>query len=118
MNKQNLAIIDELIAPDYVDHTNPIGSPKDVKQFYTMLFKGFPDFCRTIENITAEEDKVWIRTTATGTHTGEFRGLIPTGKKITVRSASIFRIANGKIVESWSVNDFLDFYKQLGLGVF
>ncbi|UCH32117.1 MAG: ester cyclase [Candidatus Bathyarchaeota archaeon] len=118
VNKRNLAMIDELIAPDYVDHTNPIGSPEDVKQFYTAIFEGFPDFRRTIEDILAEGDKVWIRTTVTGTHTGQFRGLAPTGKKIIIRTATIFRIVDGKIVESWSVNDFSDFYEQLGLGVF
>jgi predicted ester cyclase len=50
-----------------------------------------------------------------GTHKGEFRGLAPTGKKITVTYVGIHRIANGKVVERWSVYDMLDFYKQLGV---
>jgi len=65
-----------------------------------MIFKSFPDFHRTIEDIIAEGDKVWIRIKMTGTHKGDFRGLAPTGKKITVRTANTYRIVNGKIVES------------------
>ena len=83
-----------------------------------MFYKGFPDLHTTIEDIIAEGDKVWIRVKATGTHTGEFLGLTPTGKKITITSVDIFRIVDGKIVQGWTVNDFLDFYKQLGLGIF
>jgi predicted ester cyclase len=118
VNKQNLGIFDELLAPDYVDHTNPIRGPEDVKRFYNMIFKSFPDFHRTIEDISAEGDRVWIRVKVTATHKGEFRGLAPTGKKITVRTASTYRIFNGKIVESWAVNDFSDFKNKLGVGVF
>jgi predicted ester cyclase len=50
----------------------------------------------------------------TGTHTGEYYGLAPTGKKITYTAVAICRIVDGKIVEGWGVYDMLDFYKQLG----
>jgi predicted ester cyclase len=80
-----------------------------------MLIKGFPDWHTTIEDIIAEGDKVWVRFKATGTHTGEYRRLAPTGKKITATSVNIYRIVNGKVVEVWRVSDLLDFYKQLGV---
>ena len=51
----------------------------------------------------------------TETHTGEYRGLAPTGKKITLTDVDICRIVDGKVVEAESVNDFLDFFKQLGV---
>jgi len=85
------------------------------KQYITVFFKGFPDFHETIEDIIAEGDKVWVRFTFTGTHTGEYRGLAPTGKKITAEIVDIFRIVNGKVVEWWEVADALDMSKQLGL---
>ncbi len=70
----------------------------------------------TIEDIIAEGDKVWVRFKATGTHKGEYRGLAPTGKKITVMGVDIYRIVNGKVVETgWIVEDTLDLYKQLGV---
>ena len=95
LNKKDLTVVDELIAPDYVDHTNPLRDGEDIKQFYTTVFKNIPDFHRTIEDIIAEGDKVWARFKITATS--------PAGKKIELSTVTIYRIANGKIVESWSV---------------
>jgi C-1 hydroxylase len=78
-----------------------------------MAAKSFPDWHETIEDIIAEGDKVWVRVKATGTITGEYRGLPPTGKKVTYEAVDIYRIANGKLVEYWGVSD-TDFLKQLG----
>ena len=80
-----------------------------------MLIKSFPDFQSTIEDMIAEGDKVWVRLKETGTNTGEYRGLAPTGKKITITAIHNFRIVNGKVVEDFSVSDDLAFYKQLGV---
>jgi len=93
VNKRDLAVLDELMAPDYVDHTNQEQGRENVKQFYTMAFKDFPDFHRTIEDIIAEGDKVWTRFKTTGTAT--------TGKKMELTSINILRIVNGKVVEGW-----------------
>ena len=59
-------------------------------------------------------DRVWINLTYTGTHTGEFMGLAPTGNKVTMKAVAIYRIANGKLVEGWFINDGLDMFKQIG----
>jgi hypothetical protein len=82
------------------------------------MFKGFPDYHRTIEDIIAEGDKVWVHSTTTATHKGEFRGLAPTGNKITIAGVNIYRIVDGKIVEGWSVTDILDLLKKLGVNEF
>jgi predicted ester cyclase len=74
-----------------------------------------PDLHETIEDINAEGDKVWVRITYSGTHTGEWFGLAPTGKKITTKMFAVYRIVNGKLVEGWFITDMLDFYKQLGV---
>ena len=95
VNKRNLAVLDEFIAPDYVDHTNPLRGLEDVKQFYTKAFKDFPDYHRTIEDIIAEGDKVWVRV--------KFTGTAPSGKKIELTTVSILRIVDGKYVEGWTV---------------
>ncbi|MFQ6094824.1 MAG: ester cyclase [Candidatus Bathyarchaeia archaeon] len=57
-----------------MDHTREIPSLEVLKQFGTMLFNAFPDFHETIEDIIAEGDKVWVFTTITATHIGEYRG--------------------------------------------
>ena len=115
LNKRNLAITDEFIAPDYIDHTNQVRGPEGVKQFITQLLNSFSDFYVMIEDIIGEEDRVWVSLLYTMTHTGEYRGIAPTKKKITERSVYIYHIANGKVVEGKAVSDELDFLKQLGL---
>ena len=114
-NKRNLALAYELIAPNYINHTLQLRGREDVKKSITMLIKGFPDLHTTIEDIIAEGDKVWTLFTDTGTHTGEYRGLAPTGKKITFTGIRIWRIVDGKVVERTSVYDFLDLHKKLGV---
>jgi len=123
-NKKYLALLDELVAPDYFHSAFPLRGREEYKQFETGLWKAFPDWHETIEDITAEGDKVWYRMKITATHTGELRWfaptgkmitLAPTGKKFTMTGVSIKRIVNGKIKESWAVYDMLDFYKQLGV---
>jgi len=115
VNKRDLASLDELIAPDYVDATLQLKGLKGFKQSVTLLYEGFPDIHATIDDIIAEGDKVWDRVTLTATHTGEYRGLTPTGKKIAFKGVRIWRIVNSKVVERESFYDFLDFYKQLGV---
>ena len=113
-NKKNLALFDELVAPDYFHSAFQLRGREAHKQFETMIYNAFPDWHETIEDIIAEGDKVWYRIKITATHTGEYRGLAPTGKKFTMTGVSIKRIVDGKIAESWGVYDNLDFLKQLG----
>jgi len=63
----------------------------------------------------ARGDKVWVRFTGRGTHRGEWRGLAPTSKKITITGVQIWRIVDGKVVEKESFIDAVDAYKQLGV---
>jgi predicted ester cyclase len=114
-NKKDLSILDELISPDFVDPTFHLRGPESYKQFETLFFRGFPDWQETIEDIVAEADTVWVRFTGTGTHRGEWRGLAPTGTKITFHGVQIWRIADGKVVEKASIIDLLDALKQLGV---
>jgi len=115
-NKRNFAALDELMAADYFDPSLQVRGLEAYKQLLTIFLKGFPDWHETIEDIIAEGDKVWVRFKDTGTHTGEYRGLAPTGKKVTETGVLIWRIVDGKIAEKESgVYDELDFYKQLGV---
>ena len=113
-NKRNLDVFDDLLAPDYFDHTSKVG-PEGLKQLMNMAFKAFPDLHETIEDIIAEGDKVWVRVKTTGTHTGEWMGIAPTGKKVKSEMVDIYRIVNGKHVEGRFVTDQLNFLKELGV---
>lgn len=67
-----------------------------------------------IEHIVVENDLVVVFLNGTGTHKGEFRGMPPTNKKVSIRSADLYRIVNEKIVEHWDVVDQLDLLHQTG----
>lgn len=121
-NKHNPALLDEFMAPDFVDARNTpfeLRGLESYKKFEAMFIKGFPDFQETIEDITAEGDKVWVHFKVTGTHTGEWSlfgiPLAPTGKKVTWTAVDIWRIVDDKVVERKSVRDMLDFLRQLGI---
>ena len=104
---------DAFIAPDYVDHTNKVDR-EGLKQLFAMGLKAFPDWNETVEDIVAEGDKVWVRLSYTGTHTGEFMGLPSTGYKITSSAVDIYRIVDGKLAEYWNVTDKVNMFKQVG----
>ncbi|MDY6958377.1 MAG: ester cyclase [Halobacteriota archaeon] len=117
-NKRNLAAFDDLVSPDYIDHTHKQQGREEFKQLFTLAFDAFPDWHEAIEDIISEGDKVWVRVKATGTHTGEWNhfgaNFPPTGKKLSMNMVFNWRIVNGKIVEGGEVDDQTDFLKQLG----
>jgi steroid delta-isomerase-like uncharacterized protein len=115
-NKGNLAVIDEILSPDYVLHISAPGSPDrdGYKQAVSMYHKAFADFSLTIEDMIAEADKVVIRCTLRGTHKGQYMGVAPTGKQVSLSVISIRRIEDGKIVEEWVELDMLGLMQQLG----
>ena len=82
---------------------------------YLLLFAAFPDIQYTVEALLAEGDKVVVRWTARGTHTGELMGIPPTGKQVTVTGVNIGRVANGRIVEEWGEFDMMGMMQQLGV---
>jgi steroid delta-isomerase-like uncharacterized protein len=118
-NRGNISQIDELFAPDFVEHEElPPGIPTGsagVKQLSTMLRSAFPDFKATIDDIIAEGDKVVVRSTWSGTQKGEFMGIPPTGKSVSFGVIDIVRIAGGKFVEHWGQMDNMSLMQQLGV---
>jgi steroid delta-isomerase-like uncharacterized protein len=114
-NKGNLAIVDELVATNHVNHTDNVHGPEEYKQFITMYRTAFPDLHMTIEDQIAEGDKVVNRWTSRGTHKGDLMGIPPTGKQTTVTGMYVARIIGGKIVEEWGNLDALGMMQQLGV---
>ena len=116
-NQGNVAIIDELAAPDFVDHHLAPGLPPNAdghKAWFQVARAGFPDLQLTIEDMIADGDRVVARMTVTGTQTGEFMGLPPSGKLVSVTAIGISRIADGKSVEYWEIFDALGLMQQIG----
>ena len=118
-NKGNLAIADELIAPDFLNHEAPPGSnrgPESMRQLITMLHTAFPDVHYTIEEMLAEGDMVSCRLIMNGTHQGSFMGIAPTGRSVRQQAQMHFvRFRNGKVIEHWAVRDDLGLMRQLDI---
>ncbi len=117
-SKANLAVIDELLATNFVLHNPPPEVAPDLegyKQWVSMTHAGLSNLHSTIEDLIAEGDKVASRWTASGTHQGELMGIAPTGKQVTVTGISIDRIVGGKIAEEWGEMDMLGMMQQLGV---
>ena len=112
----NLAAADELYSPEFVCHF--VVGPEwrgveGVKDEVRQHRVSFPDWNEHVDDIVAEGEKVVIRFTSTGTQLGEFAGIPPTGKKISIQEVAIFRLANGKIAEQWGIPNLHGLMEQL-----
>jgi len=117
-SKGNLAVIDELLAPNFVFNYPTTGATPDregYKQTVADWCAPCSDVQSTTEDMIAEVDKVVVRWTWSGTHTGDYMGIAPTGKKLTITGISILHIVGGKIIEEWGEIDNLGLMGQLGL---
>jgi len=79
-----------------------------------LALAAFPDFRLTVEHMIAEGDIVTVLATFTGTHSGEFVGLAPTGTGVTGRAAFAFRIRDGRIATTWAEIEPWGLLQQLG----
>ena len=116
-NKGNLAALDELFAPDFIEHQDGFVPPniEGVKGAIVSLRTPFPDLKLTIEEIVASGDSTWARITARGIHRAPFMGRPATGKSFAITVIDICRFEAGQIVEHWGVADRLGLMGQLGL---
>jgi steroid delta-isomerase-like uncharacterized protein len=85
------------------------------KQLLAALFNAFPDFYHKLEDVVAEGDRVAVRFTITATHRGEFQGIPPTGKQISIGGTDFLTIVGGKITEEWVSVDMMGWMQQLGV---
>ncbi len=117
---EQLDIADEIFAEKYLSHqsdgTALERGPEDVKKFVMEYRTAFSDIEDIVEDMIGEGDRVVTRWTLRVTHTGEFRGIPATGKRITITGIGIFRFSEeGKVVESWDSLDQLGMLRQLGV---
>ena len=107
--------IEEVIAPTYVHHTSHTAADGGREVHGPDGVSAFPDLRFILEDLVVEGDKIVARWTCSGTHHGVFRGMAPTGKRVTFTGMTLYRIAQGKIVEQWTVEDGISLYQQLGI---
>src|SRR5436305_630902 len=99
-NQWKLEVLDEVVAPDYIEHVAIPGLPSGItglKLFVQGLRAAFPDFQYTLEEEVGEGDRIVQRLTARATHQGEFMGIPATGKQATWPEIHIARVQDGKL---------------------
>jgi steroid delta-isomerase-like uncharacterized protein len=116
----DLAPIDQIYAPSYVDRTAPPGVTAglaELKALISAYRAAFPDLRCRIDDIVASDDHVAARWTAEGTHLGEFLGVPATGKRMSTFGMSMTRIQDGRIQEDWIIMDQVGVLRQLGFAI-
>ncbi len=117
INDRNLDEAFELYALDYIYHgpgDTELRGRDGIRGLWEVFLTGFPDLRSTVDDIVSERDKLVLRWTIQGTHTGEFLGVAATGNEMTLQLTEIFRFADGQLVEAWDQYDRLGLMQQIG----
>jgi steroid delta-isomerase-like uncharacterized protein len=113
----NLDLVDEILAPDFVDHTPLPGLPPTrdgVKVLFSAFHTGFPDLRVDILDQISEAGTVATRKRFSGTHNGEFLGVPASGRSVELEVIDILRVRDGRITDHWVSADRLSLLTQLG----
>jgi len=119
-NKGRSDAIDEMLAPDCIVHGladdgSPMHGGEGFKPFHAKFREAFPDLSVNVEDTVCEDDRVAVRCSVRGKHSGDSLGFAATSKPVEFSGIAIVRVKDGKIVEAWNNFDFMALYKQLGV---
>ena len=118
MARRDVEAMAALWAPDGVDHIAgqvDAEGPNGVRTYFTQLFAAFPDLALRVRSMVAQDDRVAVHWTATGTMLGPFMGAEPTGARVELEGIDMFQVADGRIVRNDAVPDGLTVARQVGL---
>ena len=114
IDSQEFDSLGDVLAPDLQFHLG--GTTLDRKQIEDMIrmfYAAFPDLSHKVEDVLEVGGKVVLRATDTATHRGEFQGIAPTGRRVSIGQIAIYRVIDGKIAEVWEEADFMGLMQQL-----
>jgi steroid delta-isomerase-like uncharacterized protein len=118
-NKRNLEVAKELISPSHamqlIDLPDAGIGPEAYARNVVQFVRAFPDLEFKVLDMVGENEKVVALWNISGTHKGEFRGIAPTGKKVSVDGITISQLAGGKIIDSYVSLDLWGMMQQLGV---
>lgn len=117
LGKGNFAILDELVAEDYEQHSI-LGVPQGragMRSFFQAFATSFPDLRIEVQQIASEGDRVFLRAIASGTWRGEWMGRAPNGKRFEISEFDEFRMKDGMMVAHWDALDTGKMARDLGL---
>jgi predicted ester cyclase len=101
----------ELLTPDFVAHGLPDGFSGDVdgwKRLAAHWASGFSGDSFAFEDVIAENDRVAVRFSSRGRHTGDFLGVPPSNRTVTITGIEIYRLVGGRVAEYWGHLDTTD----------
>ncbi len=117
MDGGSFALFDQLCAPRHRLHApgrvEPLGCAAQ-KRSLRELRRAFSDLDQRVDDVFGAGDKVTFRLTQSGTHTGEFLGIPPTGAEVKFRVLGVARFANGQMIEMWLDLDWPTLFDQVG----
>jgi predicted ester cyclase len=118
-NTHNLNVWDEVCSASFVNHDPGLPTPDadlpTLKQTIGALKAAFPDLQSSEDDLVAVGDRVAVRRTLHGTHQGEFMGIQPTGKEVTLGGIWLARFRDGKFDEQWVYFDALGLLREIGV---
>ena len=118
-SRGDLGVVRESVAPDYRRHQPgmpfPVETGAALEELVGMYRRGLPDLEVVIDHIVAEGDFVATRVSARGIHDGDLAGIAPTGKHVEFTASDMFKLSDGRIVESWHNVDDFGLLQQLGV---
>ncbi len=118
-NRGDWTVCQSTLADTYTAYYGAEGKANEGREAYvracTFLRKSFPDVNITIEDLVVEGDKIVMRYTERGTLTGRpFLGIEPVGQRYAKPGTTVYRVVDGRLAESWGVEDTLGWFRQLG----
>lgn len=116
-NQRRPGLIDQLAVEDYVEHDPFPGQGNgraDLMARVQAILGAFNPLQFRLEHLVAENDQVVARWSQTGTHTGAFLGIPPTGRQFTITGIDIHRLRDGRMAEHWHAVDLYGLLQQLG----
>lgn len=117
LNTGDVDALDDVLAPDWADYPPPPGPGTDVENYKQVILgfrAAFPDGFFATQDFIVEGNQVAVRSTGTGTHQGTFLGVAATGTAVEFQTIDIHRVEDGRIVETYHVEDLLGALTQVG----
>ena len=110
-------LLDQAVTPDWQDIPLLPGQgpgPEGIKPMIRGFKQAIPDLAITVHDVIADGDRVGVRAALSGTHTGEWFGVAPTGRAFTVTLHEFHRIRGGRLSHTWHLEDWFGWLNQVG----
>jgi predicted ester cyclase len=120
VNDRDYALLERIMAPDFLDHHPGIGDDVTSRDTYLQTLQYVHetlDMSAKVDVSFTAGDRVVTRVTLSGRHVGPFLGIAPTGRQVEWVTMEVYRVEDEQIRERWAVDDLLGLVAQLGVEV-